>query len=121
MKRIGTISTLDIQRQINKANLEMLQNYSKVLEEGDRCSIRQFIHDEVSPLQWDGNRMDLVGDRFKVSACVKGLSLTYQDGVNNLQRVLEYGLRDSEGEEISCEVSSNIGEGIDFYYENDDI
>lgn len=120
MKRIGTISTLNIQRQINKANLEMLQNYSKVLEEGDRYSIRQFIHSEISPLQWDSGRVDLVGEGFKVSACVKGLSLTYQDGVNNLQRVLEYGLRDSEGEEISCEVSS-IGEGIDFYYENDDI
>ena len=36
MKRIGTISTLNIQRQINKVNLEMLQNYSKLLEEGDK-------------------------------------------------------------------------------------
>ena len=79
MKRIGTISTLNIQRQINKANLEMLQNYSKLLEGGDKYSIRQFIHNEISPLRWDSGRMDLAGEGFKVSAYVKGLSLTYQE------------------------------------------
>lgn len=117
MKLIGTISTLDIQRQINEANLKMLQNYAKLLEKGNRYCIRQFIHNELPPLKWDGNRMDLVGDGFKVSACVKGLSLIYQDGVFNLQKVLEYGLQDSNGREIYCSVSDD-SDSIDFWYED---
>ena len=118
MRLIGTISILSIQKQINAVNLKLLQNYQKLLDEGNQELIRQFIHDEMALLDGEGNRIDLVGEGFEVSACVKGLSLIYQDSAVNLDKVLEYRLRDKNGTTVYCDITDE-GDGIEFYYDNE--
>lgn len=118
MKLIGTISILNIQRQINSVNLKILQDYEKLLDEGNQESIRQFIHDEIALIDEDENRIDLVGEGFEVSACVRGLFLIYLYETITLHRVLEYQLRDKEGTTVYCDITDD-GDGIEFYYENE--
>lgn len=116
MRLIGTISILSIQKQINQATLNLLDNYSKVLENNSEKDIRDFIKEETK-FSSHSNRVDLVGDGFLVSACVRGLSLDPQRWSENLCDALDYGLTDSIGTSVHCSVSED-NNSIDFWYED---
>lgn len=117
MKLIGTISTISIRKQINQATLNLLNNYSKVLESNNEKDIQDYIRKETQ-FSSHSSRVDLVGNGFKISACVRELNLNSQCWTGNICDALDYGLQDDKGVKVYCSVSENSDDSIDFWYED---
>lgn len=109
---IGSIPVIEIQKQINSATLQLLQEYSRVLETNNAKAVENFLFDVTH--KKDGKRIDLHGNGFKVSARVLGLGLEYQR--LSLVTVMEYGLRDADGSEnIKCSFSEGE-KSVEFWW-----
>lgn len=109
---IGSISVIEIQKQINSATLQLLQEYSQILKTNNAKAVEDFLFDVIH--KKDSKRIDLHGNGFKVSACVLGLDLEYQH--LSLVRAMKYGLRDADGcETIKCSFSKDE-KSVEFWY-----
>jgi len=111
---IGSISILEIQKQINSATLSQLQEYSEVLATDNPNLIESFLWDATHK-KHGSKRMVLIGEGFKVSACVLAMSLEYQHSAYNLAKAMEYGLWDEDGCSIRCSLSEDE-KSIEFWY-----